>query len=196
MEPTAQVVASTRLTIDVWADVLCPWCYIGEQRLSTAIERSAHTDDIELKIHTYELVPAGTTQVTPTVQRLAETYGSRPPRPGAMEEGVAEQAAAEGLTYKVDRPASNTFDLLRLVHLGAEYGLSGGYLRAMQAEVVSGNPDAFEHTTLIRTGEQLGIPAGEIRGHRNGRLLRRRNRCLRGPGRPGTAGRPAASGRN
>jgi NAD(P)-dependent dehydrogenase (short-subunit alcohol dehydrogenase family) len=33
----AHAVASTRLTIDVWADVLCPWCYIGEQRLSTAI---------------------------------------------------------------------------------------------------------------------------------------------------------------
>jgi predicted DsbA family dithiol-disulfide isomerase len=74
----------------------CPWCYIGEQRLSTAIEESAHTDDIELTIHTYELDPAGTTQVTPTVQRLAETYGVSAAQARAIEEGVAKQAAAEG----------------------------------------------------------------------------------------------------
>lgn len=60
-------------------------------------------------------------------------------------------------TYCID------IGMLRLVHLGTEYGVSRGYLRAMQAEVFGGNPDAFEHTTLIRVGEQLGIPAGEIR---------------------------------
>lgn len=163
MEPTVQVVASTRLTIDVWADVLCPWCYIGERRLSTAIEQSAHADDIDLRIHTFELDPTGPTRVTPTVQRLAEKYGVSAAQARAIEEGVAEQAAAEGLTYKVDRPARNTFDLLRLVHLGAQYRVSRDYLWAMQVEVFGGNPAAFEHSTLIRIGEQWGIPADEIR---------------------------------
>jgi predicted DsbA family dithiol-disulfide isomerase len=163
MESTADVAASTRLTIDVWADVLCPWCYVGEQRLSTAIEQSSHASDIELKIHTFQLDPTAPTQVTPTLGYLAEKFGASAAQARAMEEGMAKQAAAEGLKYEVDRPARNTFDLLRLVHLGAEYGVAWEYLRAMQAEVFGGNVDAFEPSTVVRIGEGLGIAAEEIR---------------------------------
>ncbi len=163
MESTAGVAASTRLMIDVWADVLCPWCYVGEQRLSAAIEQSPHASDIDLKIHTFQLDPTATTQVTPTLGYLSKKYGTSAAQARAMEEGMAKQAAAEGLTYEVDRPARNTFDLLRLVHLGAEYGVAWEYLRAMQAEVFGGNYDAFEPSTLLPIGEGLGIPADEIR---------------------------------
>ncbi|MFI9836259.1 DsbA family protein [Nonomuraea sp. NPDC051941] len=163
MESTADVAASTRLTIDVWADVLCPWCYLGEQRLSAAIEQSSHANDIELKVHTFQLDPTATMQVTPTLEYLSKKYGVSAAQARSMEEGMAEQAAAEGLRYEVDRPARNTFDLLRLVHLGAEHGVSWEYLRAMQAEVFSGNGAAFEHDTLVRIGVELGIPADEIR---------------------------------
>jgi predicted DsbA family dithiol-disulfide isomerase len=49
----------SRLTSDVWADILCPWCYLGEQRLGVAIEKSAHAGEIDLRIHTFELDPTG-----------------------------------------------------------------------------------------------------------------------------------------
>ena len=163
MESTAQVAASTRLTIDVWADVLCPWCYVGEERLSAAIEQSPHAGDIDLRIHTFELDPTLPTTATPIVDYLAKKYRLDIAQARAMEEGMAERAAAEGLTYKVDRPARNTFDLLRLVHLGAEHGVAWEFFRAVQAEVFGGNDDAYEHGTLQRIGEGLGIPADEIR---------------------------------
>ncbi|MET9241828.1 DsbA family oxidoreductase [Nonomuraea sp. NPDC003709] len=162
METTTAAAASTRLTIDVWADVLCPWCYLGEQRLSAAIAQSSHADDIELKVHTFQLDPAAPAEVFATLDYLSKKYGVSAAQARSMEEGMAGQAAAEGLRYEVDRPARNTFDLLRLVHLGAEYGLSWEYLRAMQTEVFSGNPDAFERDTLVRIGEEVGIPADEI----------------------------------
>ncbi|HEX6684749.1 MAG TPA: DsbA family protein [Candidatus Limnocylindrales bacterium] len=152
-----------RLTIDVWADVLCPWCFLGEQRLSAAIDQSPHASAIELKIHTFQLDPTASTQVTPTLAYLAEKFGASTAKARAMEEGMARQAAAEGLAYAVDRPASSTFGMLRLVHLGAEYGVAWQYLRAMQAEVFGGNYDAFEPGTLVRIGEGLGIPADQIR---------------------------------
>lgn len=163
MESTADVATPTRLRIDVWADVLCPWCYLGEQRLSTAIERSPHAGDIELRIHTFQLDPAATTRVAPTLTYLADKFGIPAEQARAMEEGMAGKAAAEGLRYEVDRPARNTLDLLRLVHLGAEHDVAWEYLRAMQAEVFGGNFDAYEPATLVRLGERLGIPAGEIR---------------------------------
>ncbi|MEU1513862.1 DsbA family oxidoreductase [Streptomyces sp. NPDC005811] len=151
------------LTIDVWADVLCPWCYIGEQRLDKAIERSPRAGDIELRVHTFQLDPTAPTTVAPTLDYLSGKYGVGAAQARAMEEGMARKAADEGLRYAVDRPARNTLDLLRLVHLGKEHGVGWEYLRAMQAEVFAGNDDAFEQGTLLRIGEDLGVPGDEIR---------------------------------
>jgi len=163
MTSTADVAASTRLTIDVWADVVCPWCYLGEQRLSTAIAQSPRAGDIDLKIHTFQLDPGASGEVIPTLTYLAKKFGAAPDQARAMERRVAEQAAGEGLPYEVDRPVSNTLDMLRLVQLGNDHGVGWDYLRAMQAELFGGNPAAFEHDTLIRLGEKLGLPADEIR---------------------------------
>ncbi|MEC0184738.1 DsbA family oxidoreductase [Paenibacillus peoriae] len=154
---------TTQLTIDVWADVLCPWCYVGEKRLELVIEQLPFADDINLRLHTFQLDPTATSKVAPTLDYLSRKYGVSVTEARSMEEGMAQQAAHEGLKYEVDRPQSSTFDMLRLVHLGSVYGVAWKYLRAMQTEVFSGNFDAFEHSTLIRIGEGLGIPTEEIR---------------------------------
>ena len=163
MEATAGIVPSTRLTIDVWADVLCPWCYLGEQRLGKAVEQSAHADEIDLRIHTFQLNSTFTKAVEPTLDYLSKKFGVPVAQVRSMEEGMAKQAASEGLPYEVHRPKSGTLDMLRLVHLGAEHGVGWEYLRSMQTEVFSGNFDAFAHDTLVRIGTSLGIPADEIR---------------------------------
>ncbi len=161
METTAR--AATRLRIDVWADVVCPWCYVGDQRLSTAIAQSPHAEDIEVRVRTFELDPTAPTQVSALLDYLSRKYGVSAAQARSMEEGLARRAAAEDLRYEVDRFASNTLDMLRLVHLGTEYGVAWEYLRAMQVEVFGGNADAFAHDTLVRLGVELGIPADEIR---------------------------------
>lgn len=154
---------SARLTIDVWADVVCPWCYIGEYRLKKAVEQFPHADRIELKIHTFQLDPTLTNEVRPTTEYLADKYNVSVEQARAMDQSAAEQAQSEGLPYALDRPFSSTFDMLRLVHLGNEYGVGWDYMWAMQKELFGGNPDVFEHSTLIRLGEELGIPAEKIR---------------------------------
>jgi predicted DsbA family dithiol-disulfide isomerase len=155
--------AAMRLRIDVWADVLCPWCYLGEQRLSTAIAQSPHAKDIEVRVRTFQLDPTAPTAVSATLDYLSRKYGVSAAQARSMEEALAQQATAEGLRYEVDRPASNTLDLLRLVHLATEHGVAWEYLRAMQSEVFGGNDDAFAHDTLARLGVKWGIPADEIR---------------------------------
>jgi predicted DsbA family dithiol-disulfide isomerase len=163
VDATAQAKEPARLRIDVWADILCPWCYLGEQRLARAIATSPHGGSVDLNVHTFQLDPDAPATVTPTLDYLAKKYGVAPGQARSMEQGMAAQAAAEGLRYEVDRPAANTFDLLRLVHLGTAHAKGWEYLRAMQAEVFAGRKDAFERGTLTRLGGQLGIPAAEIR---------------------------------
>ncbi|WP_234467750.1 DsbA family protein [Streptomyces sp. MBT62] len=154
---------SPQLTIDVWADVLCPWCYIGEHRLSTAVAQSPYADRIEVKMHTWQLDPNVPTQVTWIPEYRVKKFGVTPDQARAMEKDVAGQAAADGLSYVLDRPVRNTLDMLRLVHLGNEHGVGARYMAAMQAELFGGNPDAFGHDTLVRLGGKLGVPAAEIR---------------------------------
>ncbi|WP_052380748.1 DsbA family oxidoreductase [Paenibacillus camerounensis] len=155
--------AEKKMIIEVWADVLCPWCYVGEKRLETALTDIPQADNIEIKLRTFQLDPTATTKVSPTLDYLAKKYGVTTTQARSMEEGMALEAANEGLQYEVHRPQSSTLDMLRLVHLGSEYGVSWAYLRQMQEEVFKGNFDAFEHSTLIGIGEKLGIPAEEIR---------------------------------
>lgn len=152
-----------RLVIDVWADVVCPWCYIGEHRLQKAVEQSPYADAIELNIHTFQLDPTMTNEVRPTVEYLAAKYNVPVDQARAMEQQAADQAKSDGLAYELDRPVSSTFDMLRLVHLGNKHGVGWEYMTAMQAELFGGNSETFEHSTLIRLGEELGIPTEEIR---------------------------------
>ncbi|NMO49819.1 DsbA family oxidoreductase [Actinoplanes sp. TBRC 11911] len=153
----------SRLTIDVWADVLCPWCYLGEQRLGVAIGKSPHAADIDLRIHTFELDPTAPTTGTPLLEMLAKKLGVPTAKAREIEEGMVRLATAEGLPYEMDRLFANTFDMLRLVQLGNAYGLGWDYLRAMQAEMFGGNAGIYQHPTLVRLGEELGLPGAEIR---------------------------------
>ena len=147
--------ATTRLTVDLWADVLCPWCYIGEHRLVRAVRTSSHAGDIDLRIRTFQLDPAAPATVSRTLEHLSKKYGVSPAQARATEAGLAQRAAVEGLRYEIDRPVGDTSDMLRLVHLGKKHGLVWEYLRAMQTEVFTGNGDAFEHDTLVRLGEEI-----------------------------------------
>ncbi|MEN5072493.1 DsbA family oxidoreductase [Isoptericola cucumis] len=162
METTTSAASTTRLAIDVWVDVLCPWCYVGEHRLAEAIRQSDHSDQVDLRVHTFQLDPDAPTTVSSNLEYLSAKYAITAAQARAMERSMASQAAREGLDYEPDRPVRNTFDLLRLIHLGNEHGVGFEYLRAMQARVFTGEADAFEVATLVRLGADLGIPEDEI----------------------------------
>lgn len=101
-------------------------------------------------------------EVQSTVEYLAAKYNVPVEQARAMEQQAAAQAKSDGLAYELDRPVSSTYDMLRLVHLGKKHGVAWEYMSAMQAELFGGNNDVFEHSTLIRLGEELGIPVDEI----------------------------------
>lgn len=153
----------TRLEIEVWSDVLCPWCYIGDARLEAAIKDSPHADRIDVRIRTFQLDPDFPATPTPVVDYLSAKKGLPVEQAEQMEAQVAELARAEGLAYAPNHPVQNTLDLLRLVHLGNEHGVGWQYMTAMQAALFGGEDGAFAHDTLVRLGTGIGIPESEIR---------------------------------
>ncbi|RCV49508.1 disulfide bond formation protein DsbA [Marinitenerispora sediminis] len=153
------------MRVDVWSDIVCPWCYIGKRRLEAAIGRFEHAADVEVHWHSFQLDPDHPRdRREPVLDTLARKTGSPPDQVRAMTRQVTELAAAEGLAYALDRAVSvNTLDAHRLAHLAAEHGLGGRmHERLLGAHLGEGevldDPD-----TLVRLGAEVGVPEEEAR---------------------------------
>src|SRR5215467_3228556 len=99
--------------VEIWSDVICPWCYLGKARFDKALAGFEHRDEVRVTFRSFELDPSRT-GVEPVQRMLAAKAG---PQAAAMEERVAGLVRAEGLGYRLDREVGNTFDAHRLLHL-------------------------------------------------------------------------------
>jgi predicted DsbA family dithiol-disulfide isomerase len=151
-----------QVQIDVWADVVCPWCYIGKRRLEQAVAESAHPADVAVTYHAYELdphVPRG--DGTTVLQWLADRYGTD--LDGARE--IAERPATigrpDGVDIDVDRQIrANSFDAHRMVALGLAQGgpaLQAAVLERLFSAHFSEGKQIDDIETLQRLGGEAGL---------------------------------------
>ena len=103
------------MRIDVWADLVCPWCFIGKRRLQRALEEYEN-DDVTIVHRAFQLNPSASSRSEPTVDHLAAKYGVSREQALQMMSDVTEVAAGEGLDYHLDRTMTgNTRDVHRFV---------------------------------------------------------------------------------
>jgi predicted DsbA family dithiol-disulfide isomerase len=107
------------MRIDVWADLVCPWCFIGKRRLHRALEDlgiDQDNDDVQIVHRAFQLNPAASAHSEPTVDHLTAKYGVTREQALTMMADVTEVAAQEGLDYHLDRTMTgNTRDVHRFV---------------------------------------------------------------------------------
>src|SRR4051794_33958904 len=111
------------LTVEIWSDVVCPWCYVGKRRLESALAEFEHP--VEVTWRSFELDPsAPRVRDLPTAEHLAAKYGMSVEQARASQAQLTELAAADGLEYHLDRTrGGNSFDAHRMIHLAAAHGL-------------------------------------------------------------------------
>ena len=103
------------MLVEVYSDVACPWCYIGERRFARALAERSGRDDIEIVFRPYQLDPAASRTPIPLVESLRRKFG---PSAGPMMQRVSEAAAAEGIVIHWDEAiAVNTLTAHRLARL-------------------------------------------------------------------------------
>jgi predicted DsbA family dithiol-disulfide isomerase len=147
--------------VEIWSDVLCPWCYIGKRRFETALAGFEHRDDVEVIWRSFELDPSAprVREGEPTA-RLAAKYGM--PVEAALEaqRNLTEVAAGEGLDFHLATArAGNSFDAHRLIHLAADEGRQDEMKeRLLSAYLVEGQPIGDRDTLATLAGE-VGIGA-------------------------------------
>jgi len=151
------------MKVEIWSDVVCPWCYIGKRRFERAVESFGHPDEVEVTYRSFELDPSAPAQRTGThAEHLAGKYGMTIAQAEQANEQMTERAAADGLDFRFDIiRGGNTFDAHRLLHLASEHGLQQEMKeRLMRATFTEGLPIA-DKPTLVQLAADVGLPAAE-----------------------------------
>jgi len=114
----------TDMLVEIFSDVVCPWCAVGKRRFEAALGQFEHADEIEVVWRAYELDPrAPARREGNYVDRLAAKYGMSRERAVAANQQLTALAAAEGLDFHFERvQPGNTFDAHRLLHYAREVG--------------------------------------------------------------------------
>jgi predicted DsbA family dithiol-disulfide isomerase len=148
--------------IEIWSDVVCPWCYIGKRRLETALRQFEHADDVEITWRSFQLhpeTPQG--EATPTPEYLTGRFG---PQATQMMANVARTARAEGLDFDFDKALTvNTIDAHRMLHLAAALGIADAAKeRLLRAHFIEG-ADLGDTDTLVRLMHEAGADPAKTR---------------------------------
>jgi predicted DsbA family dithiol-disulfide isomerase len=154
------------MKVEIWSDVVCPWCYVGKRRFETALAQFEHRADVEVHWRAFELDPeAPAIHEGDPVQRLVDKYGMSRAQALAGEARLTGMAAAEGLEFHLDTTrGGNTFDAHRLLHLAAEKGIQDTVKERFMRGYFTENEPVGDHETLTRLAVDAGLDEVDVKG--------------------------------
>jgi predicted DsbA family dithiol-disulfide isomerase len=159
------------MKVEIWSDVVCPWCYIGKRRFEDALARFAHRDELEIEWKSFELDPGATSEQSGAdkdtadyAQRLARKYGTSVPGAQKMLDSMTAAAAAEGLDFHFERAVrANTFDAHQVIHLGLDRGVQDAVKERLLRAYFTEGEAVGDRETLVRLAAEAGLDADEVR---------------------------------
>jgi predicted DsbA family dithiol-disulfide isomerase len=152
------------MRIEIWSDVVCPWCYIGKRRLERALDGIAAAPEVEIEWRSYQLDPGAPVVPTETVaESLGRKYGGGPEAGRTMIDRVEAVAAEEGLLFRHHQSLrANTTDAHRLLHLAHAEGLQGDLKEALLAAYFTHTENVADHDTLRKIAAGVGLDAQRV----------------------------------
>jgi predicted DsbA family dithiol-disulfide isomerase len=152
------------MQVEIWSDVICPWCYIGKQRFELALANFAQRKSVRVIWRSFELDPHAPPQYSDTlVEMLARKYGVSRQQAEAMNSRVTLLAAEIGLEYRLDsaRPG-NTFDAHRLLHFAASRQLGNQAAERIMHAYFCAGLAVGERAALARMAPEFGLAENEV----------------------------------
>jgi predicted DsbA family dithiol-disulfide isomerase len=157
-----------RVTVDVWSDVVCPWCYIGKRRFERAVAELDGEIDVDVRYRPYQLDPtASPGKSQPVFEAYAKKFGG-PQQAQMIIDRVTETAAADGIEFRMDRALrANTLLAHRLLWWAEQPGSPVAQAdlkeRLLQAYFVDGR-DVGDPDTLADLAAGMGVERDEVLG--------------------------------
>lgn len=152
------------MKIDIWSDIVCPFCHLGRARLEQALEGFPHRDEVEIQWHSFELDRKAPAQSGESLaEHLAGKYGMTHEQADAEHESLAAQAKELGIDFNWrNAKPGNTFDAHRVFHFAEERGQGTEALdRLMRAYFTEGEPIG-DRATLVRLAGEVGLDEAEV----------------------------------
>lgn len=154
------------MRIDIFSDIVCPWCYIGKRRLEAALAEFEHADQVEVVWRSYQLDPSAPKgQSISTVEALGAKFPGGPEQVKEMLARTQGMAAEEGLEFGGNSFHANTVDAHRLLHLALEEGgsvVQGALKEALFKAHFTDNVNVGEAAVLTTVATSVGLDADRV----------------------------------
>ncbi len=165
----AQEIASKnqqeKMKIEVWSDVVCPFCYIGKKKFESAVSEFAERNNIELIWKSFQLNPSLKTDLNTSVyQHLSDSKGIPVEQAKAMGGHAAEMANSVGITMDFDKAiVANSFNAHRIIHFAKANGKQNEMKERLLKAYFTEGRNIDDSETLISLGTEIGLNADEVK---------------------------------
>lgn len=152
------------MKIEIWSDIVCPFCLIGKRHLELALEQFEHRDAVEIIWRSFELDPTAPATAEGTLaEAIARKYGISLEQSEASQRDIAARAQAVGLTFNWQKAQyGNTFDAHRMIHLAAAHGKASEAQQAFKTAYFTDGKSVADPATIREIALELGLPAPEV----------------------------------
>jgi protein disulfide-isomerase len=148
-----------KMKVEIWSDVMCPFCYIGKRNFETALAQFPYKDKVQVEWKSFQLSPELKTQTDKNVhQFLSEHKGIRIGQARAMNEQVTQVAKQIGLVYNLDKAVpANTFKAHRFIHFAKQCGKQNEAEEIMFRSYFTDGKNIDDYLTLNQLGAEIGL---------------------------------------
>ena len=153
------------MRIDIWSDVICPWCYVGKRRLEKALAGFEHRHEVQVVHRSFQLNPAAPAgQTSPRRASLMSKYGWSDAQVDTMNARMEQTAAEEGLNYDLsDGITGNTLDAHRVLHLAHDRGRQDEVIERLYRAYFTEKRSLFDTGSLVALAAEAGLDPDEVR---------------------------------
>ena len=161
MNPAPRSPKFQTMNIEIWSDVICPFCYIGKTHLETALKSLPEGTDITVHHRAFRLMPGE--KPYPVEEMFARRYGQSPAQAQASLRNVENTAAQAGLEFHLTGTwAGDTTDAHVLLSQAADKGLEADLLNRLYRAYFTETRSVFDRQSLMALGEEVGLVPDEM----------------------------------
>jgi predicted DsbA family dithiol-disulfide isomerase len=153
-----------KMEVEIWSDVMCPFCYIGKRRFEKALKKLPEADQVNVTWKSFQLNPDMKTQPEKNIiEYLAEVKGWSVEQSKEMHANVTGMAKEEGLDYRFDKAVvANSFDAHRLLQMAKAHGKGNEAEELLFKYYFTEGKNIADHTFLAELGAELGLQKSDV----------------------------------
>jgi predicted DsbA family dithiol-disulfide isomerase len=155
----------SKMVVEIWSDVMCPFCYIGKRKFEAALDQFPHHDNVEIIWKSFQLSPGMKTDPTKNIHEYLATHkGISVEQAKRLNDQVTEMAMEVGLTYNFEKSVvANSFNAHRFTHFAKEHGRQKEAEELLFRSYFTDGRNIDDYSTLVELGTEIGLDAETLK---------------------------------